>query len=47
MLFSKLDLLIKTLDDDIWSEASDFVNETMKKLPQKPIFEDEPDDLPF
>jgi hypothetical protein len=31
MLFSKLDLLIKTLDDDIWSEASDFVNEKVTK----------------
>ena len=24
MLFSKLDLLFKTLDDDLWGEASDF-----------------------
>lgn len=47
MLFSKLDLLIKTLDDELWDEASDYVAETIKKLPNKTNFEDEPDDLPF
>lgn len=47
MLFSKLDLLIKTLDDDLWGEASDFANETMKKSQQKPIDKEEADDLPF
>jgi len=45
MLFSKLDLLIKTLDDDIWDSITIKEESTPTKRIQ--TIQEEPDDLPF
>lgn len=47
MLFSKLDQLIITLNDDLWDEASDYSSESLTKEPSKKFTEEEHDDLPF
>lgn len=45
MLFSKLDLLIKTLDDDVWDSIP--IKEVSTPIKRIQTFEEEPDDLPF
>lgn len=45
MLFSKLDLLIKTLDDDVWDSIT--IKEVSTPIKRIQTFEEEPDDLPF
>ena len=45
MLFSKLDLLIKTLDDDVWDSIT--IKEESTPIKRIQTFEEEPDDLPF
>ena len=50
MLFSKLDLLIQTLDDDDWDSIPSTAPEpTVATFPplKKLTFDEEPDDLPF
>lgn len=47
MLLTKIDLLIKTIDDDIWDEASRTVSDSLNIKPNKNFIEDEHDDLPF
>lgn len=45
MLFSKLDLLIKSLDDDIWDSIT--IKEESIPIKRIQTVEQEPDDLPF
>jgi hypothetical protein len=45
MLFSKLDLLIKTLDDDVWDSIP--IKDLSTPIKRIQTFEEEPDDLPF
>ena len=45
MLFSKLDLLIKTLDDDVWDSIP--IKEVSTQIKRIQTIEEEPDDLPF
>lgn len=45
MLFSKLDLLIKTLDDDVWDSIT--IKEVSTPIKRIQTFEEEPDDLTF
>jgi len=47
MLYSKLDILLKTLDDDVWDDVSRIVDETKIKATIVKFKEEEHDDLPF
>lgn len=47
MLYSKLDILLKTLDDDLCENVPKISDEPIKKIQKKPFNEEEHDDLPF
>jgi hypothetical protein len=46
-LYLKLDNLIKSLEDELWDEASATTTVTSINTPNRPFVEEEHDDLPF
>jgi hypothetical protein len=46
-LFIKLDNLIKSLEDELWDEASASTTVTLTNITNQPFVEEEHDDLPF
>jgi len=46
-LYLKLDNLIKSLEDELWDEASATTTVTLSNTPNRPFVEEEHDDLPF
>ena len=46
-LYAKLDILLKTLDDELWDDVSRITDETKIKAPIVILTEEEHDDLPF
>jgi hypothetical protein len=46
-LYIKLDNLIKSLEDDLWDEASASTPVTLSNISNRPFVEEEHDDLPF